>query len=386
MADAALARVAARMDRVVDRLAGDALRVDPHTHLGLDEDGMAQTPAELIAAMDEQKVAQAVTFPLHDPDRGVDYRVPNDRVLEWAAQSDGRIIPFCRLSLDGDPTVEARRAIAAGARGIKLHPRAQAFAVDDERLEPIFAVAAEHHLPILIHAGRGMPPIGDQLAVAAERNPNAVLILAHAAIVDQDRIAALVGGRPNVVFDTSVWSPVDLLALFSRVPPEQVVWASDLPYGTMRESLFATLAVLHELGASPQLVRAVLGETSSGLLEGRQPVLSPTPLGELQRTLSLPRLRLSAYLIALLPVLWQGRPDVVGHFGLGAAVCRDAEDELGPCGELITLAEEHWTRSLERAAPDKPGLEDVRSAFELVLAAWVLAVCPRLMPLWEETA
>lgn len=382
----ALAAMTDRMDRVVDRLAGDALRFDPHTHLGTDEDGMAQTPAELIAAMDEQKVARAIAFPLHDPDRGVDYRVPNDRVLEWAAASDGRIVPFCRLSLDGDPIAEARRAIAAGARGIKLHPRAQAFAVDDERLEPIFAVAAEHRLPILIHAGRGMPPIGDQLSVAAERNPDAVLILAHAAIVDQDRIAALVQGRPNIVFDTSAWSPIDLFALFSRVPPEQVVWASDLPYGTMRESLFATLAVLHELDASPDLVRAVLGGTTAGLVEGRQPVLSPSPLGHPERTLSLTRLRLSAYLIALLPVLWQRRPDFVGHFGLAAGVCRDAEDDLAPCGELIALAEEHWTRALEQAEPDKPTLEDVRGAFELVLTAWVLAVCPRTMPLWEESA
>ena len=116
---------------------------------------------------------------------------------------EGRIVPFCRLNLTGDPVAEARRAIGLGARGIKLHPRAQAFSVDDERLVPVFEIAAEHRIPILIHAGRGMPPIGEALATAAERNPDATLILAHAAIVDQDRIASLVAGRPNVVFDAS---------------------------------------------------------------------------------------------------------------------------------------------------------------------------------------
>ena len=191
-----VAGVFARMDALIDELAGDGVRIDPHTHLGLDEDGMSQTLEELITH--------------HDPDRGENYTVPNDRVLEWAAASNGRVIPFCRLNLTGDPLAEAQRAISAGARGIKLHPRAQAFSVDDERLTPVFEIAAEHRLPILIHAGRGMPPIGEALATAAERNPEATLILAHAAIVDQDRIASLVAGRPNVVFDASAWSPIDL--------------------------------------------------------------------------------------------------------------------------------------------------------------------------------
>lgn len=377
-----VAGVFARMDALIDELAGDGVRIDPHTHLGLDEDGMSQTLDELIAHLDAHDVAKAVTFPLHDPDRGENYTVPNDRVLEWAAASNGRVIPFCRLNLTGDPLAEARRAIAAGARGIKLHPRAQAFSVDDERLTPVFEIAAEHRLPILIHAGRGMPPIGEALATAAERNPDATLILAHAAIVDQDRIASLVAGRPNVVFDASAWSPIDLHGLLTRVPPEQLVWASDLPYGTIRESLFATLAVLCEIGADMKTREAVLGGTMEQLLQGQHPTLSAKPLAPRDRVVNLARQRLGGYLTAMLPMIWQRRPDHVGHFGLAAAVCRDEEDQLGGIGDLIRIAERRWDQAL--ASGDRPTLEDVRETFEIVLAAWVLAYSPATQARWNE--
>ena len=38
--------------------------------------------------------------------------------------------------------------------------------LDDERLAPVFAIAAERRVPILIHGGRGLPPIADHLAHA----------------------------------------------------------------------------------------------------------------------------------------------------------------------------------------------------------------------------
>jgi len=287
--------------------------------------------------------------PTGDPDRGEDYRVPNDRVLEWCAASAGRVIPFCRLGLDGDPAPEAERAIAAGARGIKLHPRAQAFQLDDDRLDPVFRVAAEHRIPILIHAGRGMPPIGEDLAAQAARNPEALLILAHAAIVDQDRIAERVAGMPNVVFDSSCWSPIDLHALLTRVPPEQLVWASDLPYGTQREALLLTLAVLHETGASPAQVEAVLGGTAARILAGEHAVLSDRPIAARERPVNLARQRLGGYLVAL----------------------------------LLT-----WDDALTRAGATRgePTLDDVRVTFELLLAAWVMSYSPRTQERWEALA
>ena len=64
------------------------------------------------------------------------------------------------------------RCLDRGARGIKLHPRAQRFALNDERLAPVFELAAERRVPILIHGGRGLPPIADDLAALMDRYPS----------------------------------------------------------------------------------------------------------------------------------------------------------------------------------------------------------------------
>ena len=44
-------------------------------------------------------------------------------------------------------------------------------------------------------------------------------------------------GRKGVFFDTSTWSPIDLLDFYRQIPPEQVVYASDYPYGQQPSSL-----------------------------------------------------------------------------------------------------------------------------------------------------
>ena len=63
---------------------------------------------------------------------------------------------------------EAERSLAAGAKGIKLHPRAEEFTLDHPAVRRLVALANERSLPILIHAGRGIPALGAH-AVAARR-------------------------------------------------------------------------------------------------------------------------------------------------------------------------------------------------------------------------
>src|SRR3954449_13498360 len=205
--------------------------LDAHTHLGLDEDGQSIDPEGLIAALDEVGPdARACTFPLHDPDRHPGYRRPNDRVLEWAAGSGGRLIPYCRLDPAEDPVAEAERCLARGARGIKLHPRAQAFEFGNAAAESIFAVAREAGVPILIHAGRGMAPM-DALADLALSFPEVRLVPAHARIAGPGKFAPRLSDHPGVIYDTSTLSPSDIIELFARVPAERIVFASDVPYG-----------------------------------------------------------------------------------------------------------------------------------------------------------
>src|SRR6478672_13289723 len=100
-------------------------------------------------------------------------------------------------------------------------------------------------------------PIADGLRALVERNPEATLIIAHAGIADLDALARCMAGRRGVFFDTSTWSPIDLLDFYRRVPPEQVVYASDFPYGQQPSSLFIALKTAKLAGYSDAQLRGM---------------------------------------------------------------------------------------------------------------------------------
>src|SRR4029079_15811695 len=104
--------------------------------------------------------------------------------------------------------------------------------------------------------------------------PGSQLILAHAGIADLSALAAAFGGMAGVYFDTSVWSPIDLLSLYHLVSPEQVVYASDYPYGQQPSSLLIALRTAQIAGLDDEQLRAMLYGTASRIAEG-QPPLEP---------------------------------------------------------------------------------------------------------------
>ena len=260
-----------RYDEEVRRLVPEGVEIfDVHLHLGRDIDGMVGDYDQLEELMAAHGISRAFMFCLDEPDRHPAFSAANDRTLAWAERSGGRLVPYVRLDLNETPIEEATRCLDAGARGIKLHPRAQGFGATDERLGPVFALAAERRVPILIHGGRGLPPIAAGLAALVERYPETQLIIAHAGIADMAHLAAAMAGRRGVVFDTSTWSPIDLLDFFRQVPPEQVVYASDYPYGQYTSSLFIASANGHPRGLRREHLRLMLGATAGRLADGEE--------------------------------------------------------------------------------------------------------------------
>src|ERR671934_713464 len=235
---------------------------DAHVHLGNDIDGFSGVYEDLERINDRYGIRRCFVFCMDEPDRHPAFRAANDRTLEHAKRAGGRLIPFVRLDLAERPIDEAMRCLDVGARGIKLHPRAQGFLLNDERLAPIFALAAERHVPILIHGGRGLPPIADHLRRLVEAYPEAQLIIAHGGIADLAQLSEAFGGRAGVFFDTSVWSPIDLLDVFQRVSPEQVLYASDYPYGQQPSSLFITLRTARLAGLADGQIVDMLGRSA----------------------------------------------------------------------------------------------------------------------------
>jgi uncharacterized protein len=269
------------LDRLREELP-DAALVDVHTHLGAnDPDGYKLTGDELIASL-ERIDARAFVFPMHEPDG---YPPANDMVIAEAERSDGRLSAFCRLDPNDAPLAELRRCLDAGARGIKLHPRAEGFNLDHPALQDVFELADERRLPILCHAGRGIPALGRRAIEVCSHHPGLRLILAHAGISDLSWIWQEAPAHPNLFFDTAWWSPSDLQALFALVPPGQILMASDAPYGVPAGG--ATMALRHglQVGLSHEALRHVVGAQALRLVAGEDPAdLGPAPgTGSLSR-------------------------------------------------------------------------------------------------------
>jgi predicted TIM-barrel fold metal-dependent hydrolase len=342
--------------------------IDAHTHLGLDEDGRSLTLVQLLAQLDDAGARRACVFPLHDPERKPAYSVPNDRVLGWARESDDRLMAFCRLDPAEDPLSEGERCLAAGARGIKLHPRAQDFDFDGQEMDGIFKLAEAAGVPILIHAGRGLPPLAGGLVDLALRHPGAVLIMAHGAICDQGVLTSRLADHPGVLYDVSCFFPLDVIELFARVPAERIVFASDPPYGLPATSLYMVLRVASQAGLDEQTTRAVLGGTMAGLLDGDGlPAVAPVRRGssiELSGRLA----RVYGYASLVGPALFAGAIEQArAMLDMAVAACRDPEP--GSVGEALDTI--GAALSAADALLDAEG--GVRAAIDLVYRAIVRA-------------
>ena len=139
--------------------------VDAHNHLGpaFGGDWSARPPSELIATLDECGVETIVDL---DGGQGDELTAEIDR---WQATYPDRVAVFAGLDYDswaGDGAFgesEASRlrdSVARGARGLKVwkllglrarDPAGRLVAVDDHRLDPLWAAAADLDLPVVIH-------------------------------------------------------------------------------------------------------------------------------------------------------------------------------------------------------------------------------------------
>ncbi len=239
--------------------------VDAHTHLGQnDPDGFRCDRAQLVEGLASVD-ARGVVFPMHEP---AGYPEANDVVIAEAAESDGRLVALARLDPASDPIAEAERSLANGAAGIKLHPRAEGFPLDTPELAAVFALADERRLPVLVHAGRGIPALGRHAVALCERHPGLRLILAHAGICDLAWIWRAAEELPNLLFDTSWWSTSDLFTLWSMVPPGQVLFASDAPYGTPGFAAALNLRIALQAGLTPDQIQLAFGGQMERILAG----------------------------------------------------------------------------------------------------------------------
>lgn len=348
---------------------------DAHTHIGSNDPDGARCTAEELLALLATVDARAVVFPMREPDG---YPEANDRVVSEAAVSEGRLVPFCRLDPHEDPVGEASRCVERGARGIKLHPREEAFALDAAPVRQIFTFAHERRLPVLIHAGRGIPALGRHSLDLAAEFPDSRVILAHAVVSDVSWIWGHLADHPNVFIDTSWWNPVDLVTLFAYVPPGRILFASDAPYGMPVMNAILTLRCALQVGLSAEQVTTVMGDQLDRLLAGKKPIDTGPAPGPPDIATDLILDRVFAYLIVGLGRLIAGAPadEMVALARLGCTV-DDQAPQAPVCramAALIDLGEQMASASTDLTTPSPQRL----AALGPLLLAATLAATPRV--------
>ena len=210
-------------------------------------------------------------------------------------------------------------------------------------------------MPILIHAGRGLPPLAAGLIELAKRHPGAVLILAHGAICDQGILTTGLADHPGVLYDISCFFPLDVIELLARVPVERIVFASDPPYGRPASSLYMALRVAQQAGLDEAAIRGLLGGTMAALIDGHGLAPARPPRRGPSITLSGRLARVYGYASLVGPAMFPGALDQAkAMLDMARAACRDPSPARQP---------RPWRRSAQRS-PRRTACSPARTACE----------------------
>ncbi len=255
---AEFARDAALLEPYRERLRGIEVW-DAHTHVGCDIDSSRVIASHLVGRLDLVGVRRAVVFPMNDPRQGVCFHHPND--LIWAAYQrfPDRLVPFFRLNPNFPSREEYARRVAQGFRGIKLHPRSQAFRISGAAAMEVYSWAEADGIPVLLHTGKGAGNVVEELRVVIDRFPSLRLILGHSALQELPECCAQCEHCDWVLFDTSTLERDRLRELFLRIDPHKIAYGSDIPFGDQAEELVRVLEVATEVGLDDEALALVFG-------------------------------------------------------------------------------------------------------------------------------
>lgn len=230
-------------------------------------------PSTLLADMDAAGVDRAVVMTLgssvlggHDPSLAED-------VAEWCGRFPGRLIGMLTADpLNGAAEAERirRDVVALGLTGVKLLPAYSHVAIDDERLDPIYAAVSELGVPLVLHTGWCAIPGGRTLdhdhPLRAEgvlaRFPELRLVVAHCGFAWSEQVLFLLAAHPQVRADLAYWSQTmprwRAAATLSHAKhlgvADRLLWGTDYPFASPSDDLAywrGVPAVADRMGLEP---------------------------------------------------------------------------------------------------------------------------------------
>jgi hypothetical protein len=225
--------------------------------------------ASLLRSMDEAGIAAFVVASIATRPQQF------EPILEWSAQiASEHIIPFPSVH-PADPDVVRRVHIVYehGFRGLKLHPYYQDFALDEERLRPLYAAAQDCGLVVLCHTGfdpafprvrRGDP---ERILRVVEAFPRMAFVAPHlGAWDDWDEVERHLAGKPlwmDLSYVIGLIAPERARSLILRHSPEHMLFGSDSPWAGQGETIEWVRSL--DLGAEREAL--IFGANAARLLK-----------------------------------------------------------------------------------------------------------------------
>ncbi len=216
---------------------------------------------QLLASMKRTGIDRAVAFGFPWTDSGR-RRAANDYVLDAAARSAGRIIPFAVV----DPADlaftegEVERLADRGLRGLgELMPDGQGFRMEDEcTTDALMRLAASRDLVVMVHVsepvGHDYPGKGhvrpETICRIAAKFPEARIIVAHwgGGLMAYEMMPEVAQALRNVYYDSAASSLIyddRAFRVAAILAPKKILFATDyalLPQRRMLQRARAALA------------------------------------------------------------------------------------------------------------------------------------------------
>jgi len=168
-----------------------------------------------------------------------------------------------------------RRAVAGGARIVKLHPEFQRFFPDAPEAMEVYAECERLDVPVIFHAGRsGIEPeflrkyaLMRRYVGAVESFPNVRFVFGHAGARDLPDAVEIARRAPggNVWLGTASIGVSALDQALAALGPERMALGSDWPFYHVGSALAKALIITRgDAGARRQLVRGSALEILGG--------------------------------------------------------------------------------------------------------------------------
>lgn len=212
-----------------------------------------------------------VSFPWH----GLNHCVENnDYILEQGVKQPDQFMAVCSVSpQDKNYLKEAERVLEAGAKGIKLNPNWQKFALSrDDFLKDLNALVQQKNAYFLIHTDQAFKKSDAQAADIfqfAKANPYSKIVSAHMGgmLGVYANFELLKNKFQNIWFDTAVSETLYMLSLYVQSGQEdRVVFGTDYPFN-LCHSQVDLVTRIKELDLTKQQRAKVFSQNYMKLLE-----------------------------------------------------------------------------------------------------------------------